>query len=86
MKDGAGNWADVPLRKNQAAVLLGQTAETATAGVLKAAVSRVVGGVLSGSNRGLMEFQLHARPDAVIDFSSALQAAGHSVPNRHKHS
>ncbi|KAK9791353.1 hypothetical protein WJX73_006119 [Symbiochloris irregularis] len=82
VRDGTGNWADVPLEKHQLAVIVGQTAETATAGILKAGTSRVVGGVLSGSNRGLMEFQLHARPDAVIDLRSALKSAGHHPPVR----
>lgn len=42
VKDGTGRWADVPLASNEVAVLLGQTAETATAGLFKAATSRVV--------------------------------------------
>ena len=39
-----------------------------------------VGGVLAGSDKGLMEFQLRARSDATIDLRSALRLAGHTIP------
>ena len=42
VKDGTGNWVDVTLAKNEVAVLVGQTAETASAGIFAAATSRVV--------------------------------------------
>lgn len=42
VRDAEGNWADVTLASNELAILVGQTAERATAGVFKAGTSRVV--------------------------------------------
>ena len=38
-----------------------------------------VGETMAGAGRCSLEFQLHARPDAVIDFREALLAAGHPI-------
>ena len=36
--------------------------------------------MLAGVDKGMMEFQLHARPDAMIDLRSTLESAGHTIP------
>ena len=41
-----------------------------------------VGDVFAGQGRQSLEFQLNARPSAVIDLSDALREAGHTVPEK----
>ncbi len=49
----------------------------------RAAMLRLqVGDVFAGHGRQSLEFQLNARPSAVIDLSDALREAGHTVPEK----
>lgn len=39
-----------------------------------------MGALLAGPDKGIMEFQLHARPDAVVDLQDTIASAGHAIP------
>ncbi|KAK9842251.1 hypothetical protein WJX81_002791 [Elliptochloris bilobata] len=83
VRDATGRWINVILQKNEVAIFLGATSTRATGGLLKAATTRVVGELVAGmpgqTQRCTLEFQLHARPDAVLDPALVLQEAGHIV-------
>ncbi len=61
---------------SQVAVLMGQTAQHACAGLLSASTYRVVGdpygSVAGGQRRHMLHFELRPRPSATLDLSPQL--------------
>ncbi|EIE20238.1 hypothetical protein COCSUDRAFT_67552 [Coccomyxa subellipsoidea C-169] len=84
VKDRTGTWIDVKLREDEVAVFLGRTAQVASCGLLKASTYRLVGELQKGTGHQNLEFHLRARPDADLNLSKQLEAAGHHLPERHE--
>eukprot|EP00891_Asterochloris_glomerata_P005039 jgi/Astpho2/5039/Aster-x0229 len=80
--DRGGAWLDVKHKVGEVVVMFGHTAARASCGLFQPATYRVVGDAFAGHGRQSLEFQLNARPSAVIDLSDALREAGHTVPEK----
>ncbi|KAL0033568.1 hypothetical protein WJX79_003993 [Trebouxia sp. C0005] len=90
VKDALGSWKDVHLGPNEVAVMFGQTATQASAGLFRPATYRVVGELYSSchgnqvhTGRQSVAYHLNARPSAVLNFHDILEDAGHCVPDRY---
>ncbi|KAL0047044.1 hypothetical protein WJX82_004928 [Trebouxia sp. C0006] len=85
VKDALGSWKDVRLGPHEVAIMFGQTATQASAGLFRPAIYRVVGELYSSchgnqvhTGRQSVAYHLNARPSAVLNFHDILEEAGHS--------
>ncbi|DBB00636.1 TPA: hypothetical protein ACH3X3_002319 [Trebouxia sp. C0006] len=90
VKDALGSWKDVRLGPHEVAIMFGQTATQASAGLFRPAIYRVVGELYSSchgnqvhTGRQSVAYHLNARPSAVLNFHDILEEAGHCVPDRY---
>lgn len=90
VKDALGMWKDVHLESDEVAIIWGQTAMQASAGLFRPATYRVVGELYSSchgnqvhAGRQSLAFHLNARPCAVLNFHDVLEEAGHFVSERY---
>ncbi|GAB4819766.1 hypothetical protein N2152v2_006812 [Parachlorella kessleri] len=78
--DGYGQWQAVePLGEDQVLLMPGHALEYALCGLLPAAQHRVVAPPTGQASRCSMTFKLLPAPAAQVDFSQALDAAGHAI-------
>ena len=92
VQDRDGRWQCLELGPHEVAVLAGAALQHATAGLLRAAPHRVVGqpfgpaaggaGAATATGRRALAFELRPRPEAVLDLTAQLAAAGHVLPAR----